>query len=145
MPRKKRARAKGSDVDMTPMIDVVFQLIIFFIVTIKLDQEVNEDIKLWDTPHGPPIEEQDPGTTVIEVDQRGWISMHGAQLKPSQLLNILQAKKRRMGADFPIIIRGDYRAQHKDIRRVMDMCTRIGIWRISFMAVKERKQPRKWQ
>ncbi len=145
MPRKKRKRSGGSDVDMTPMIDVVFQLIIFFIVTIKLDQEINEDIKLWDTPNAAPVEDVPPNTTIIEVDQHGWISMHGAQLKPSQLLSILQAKKRRQGSDFPIVIRGDYRAQHKDIRRVMDMCTRIGIWRISFMAVQERKQKRRWQ
>jgi biopolymer transport protein ExbD len=141
----RKQRSLGSDVDMTPMIDVVFQLIIFFIVTIKLDQEVNENIRLWKAEHGPPIEEQQPGTTIIEVDQHGWISMHGAQLTKSQLLNILKTKRDRRGSDFPVIIRGDHRARHKDIRSVMDMCTRIGIWRISFMAIKEEKQRRRWQ
>lgn len=141
----RRKKSPAADIDMTPMIDVVFQLIIFFIVTIKLDQEINEDIELWKTPHAPPIEKDMPGTTIIEVDQRGWISMHGAQLKRKQLYNMLRNKKDRFGGDFPVIIRGDHRTRHKDIRAVMDMCTGIGIWRISFMAIKEEKQKRRWQ
>jgi biopolymer transport protein ExbD len=117
----------------------VFQLIIFFIVTIKMEQDINEDIRLEDAKHGPTIEKQDPRTTVIEVDRRGWISMHGAQLTPNQLRNILVSKYKRLGQSFPILIRGDARARHEDIRSVMDICTSIGIWRISFAAIKERK------
>ena len=39
--RKRVTHNEGADVDMTPMIDVVFQLIIFFIVTIKLNEQIN--------------------------------------------------------------------------------------------------------
>ncbi|EFK97443.1 Biopolymer transport protein ExbD/TolR, partial [sediment metagenome] len=43
--------------DMTPMIDCVFQLMIFFIVTFKLDADmINEKIELAQSPHGPAIE-----------------------------------------------------------------------------------------
>ena len=77
--------------------------------------------------------------TVIEVDQWGWISMHGAKLSKSQLRNMMQSKRRRTGRSFPIMIRGDYRTKHEDIRAVMDICTGIGIWKIDFAAVKEKK------
>jgi len=138
----KKHRHKGShegcDIDMTPMIDVVFQLIIFFIVTIKMEQDVNPDIVLANAKWGPVIKEEDPRTMVVEVSQRGWISIHGAQLTRTKFLDIMTGRLKRYGA-FPVLIRGDYRAKHEDIRAVMDICSQIGIWRINFAAIKEKK------
>jgi len=125
---------------MTPMIDVVFQLIIFFIVTTKMEQDVNPDIELADARHGPIIAEEDPHTLTVEVDWRGWISMRGAQLSKPKFQKIVQARYNRYG-EFPVLIRGDYQTRHEDIRSVMDMCTRVGIWRVSFAAVQEYKVP----
>ena len=122
------------------MIDVVFQLIIFFIVTMQAQKEENKDIILEPAPYGPELSEQDPRTMVIEIDRRGWISMHGAQLRKKNLQNLLKARARRFG-EFPILIRADGRARHKDIKGVMDICTASGIWRINFLAIKEDKTP----
>jgi len=137
MPRK-RSRSEGCEVNMTPMIDVVFQLIIFFIVSMKIEQELNPDIELEPAPYGPVIADEDPRTLVVEVDRRGWISIHGAQLSKQKFLQIMEGRYRRYGR-FPVLIRGDSRAQHADIRAVMDICTRVGIWRVSFAAIKEKK------
>ena len=52
---------KQCETDMTPMIDVVFQLIIFFIVTIKMDEK-KEDIELEKSPHGPEIKKEEDNT-----------------------------------------------------------------------------------
>jgi biopolymer transport protein ExbD len=129
----------GSGLDMTPMIDVVFQLIIFFIVTITVDQKMNEDIQLEFSKNGPVKEQEESRTTVIEVDRRGWISMHGTPLSKGQLQDLLQRKYRQLGGAFPILIRGDMRTRHQDIRAVMDLCTGINIWKIEFAAIKEKK------
>ena len=138
MRRPRRDRSAGCDIDMTPMIDVVFQLIIFFIVTMKMEQDYNPDIILDMAIHGPAIEDQDPRTSIIEVDRRGWISVHGAQLSGQQLYNIVKRKFDKYGP-YPILIRGDSRAPHQYIRNVMDICTSVGIWRINFCAIKEKK------
>ena len=50
---KKERIAAGCAVDLTPMIDVVFQLIIFFIVTMQAQKEENKDIILEPAPYGP--------------------------------------------------------------------------------------------
>ena len=126
-----------ADLDMTPMIDVVFQLIIFFIVTINLEQNYKEDIELQMAEQAPLIEE-DPMTLVIEVDKRGWISLHGAQATPQQLRAIVRRRYNSLG-EFPVLIRGDRRTRHRDIRAVMDICSDIGIWKINFAAIKEDK------
>ena len=137
-PGKRGARSEGCKTDMTPMIDVVFQLIIFFIVTIKMDQDKNPDIELAPSVHGPAIEDEDPRTMIVEVSQNGWISIHGAQLTRPKFRQIMAARYRRYG-QFPVLIRGDYRARHKAIKDVMDICTGVGIWRINFAAIKEKK------
>lgn len=131
-------RTTGCDVDMTPMIDVVFQLIIFFIVTMKLEQDINPEIELEDARHGPIIEDTDPRQLTIEVDRRGWISIRNAQFSQQRLYEFMRHRYRQYGA-FPVLIRADRRTRHNDVKAVMDICTRVGIWRISFAAVHERK------
>ena len=135
----ERRKLEGSPIDMTPMIDVVFQLIIFFIVTIQMEKEYNREIELANAPDGPAIEKEDPRTTIIEVDRRGWISLRGAKVSKARLRKIMKTKFRRRGGAFPVLIRGDWRARHQDIRAVMDICTSVGIWRINFAAIKEKK------
>ncbi len=138
---KKRAgnrRNEEAVVDLTPMIDVVFQLIIFFIVTITISKDLNRDILLEQAPRGPEIAGEDPRTFTIEVDQRGWISLNNAQVSREKLREIVQRRYNRYG-QFPVMIRGDYRTAHRDIRAVMDLCSEIGIWRVSFVAIKEKK------
>lgn len=138
MRRKAKIKIEGCDLDMTPMIDVVFQLIIFFIVTINLEQKYNEDITLEDAPNAPLLKDE-PMLMVIEVDKRGWISLRGAQVTPSQLKSIVQARYNKM-SEFPVLIRADSATKHRDVRAVMDICSEIGIWKISFAAIKEHKK-----
>jgi len=134
-----RKKTKDGQVDMTPMIDVVFQLIIFFIVTIQMEKEYNRDIKMERAPDGPAIEgKQDPRTIVLEIDRRGWISIRGAQLSKTKLQSIMQNRYNRFG-EFPVLIRADKRTRHTDVKSVMDICTGCGIWRINFAAIKEEK------
>jgi biopolymer transport protein ExbD len=120
------------------MIDVVFQMIIFFIVTIKMDESINEDIVLPEARQGPLYDNPNPRTLVIEVDRRGWLSIGAVQFTEKGLRQAINSGVRR-GGPFPVMIRADHRAKHQDVRRVMDLCTEAGIWRINFAAIKEPK------
>jgi len=135
----KRARNDaGCDVDMTPMIDVVFQLIIFFIVTITLDQEINEDIELEYAKHGPIIEKELERSITIEVDDRGHISIQNAQLSLTKLHSIMANRTKKFG-EFPVYIRADKDTKHADVKSVMDICTDVNLWRVSFIAMNDDK------
>jgi biopolymer transport protein ExbD len=129
--------------DMTPMIDVVFQLIIFFVVTLKMTTDVNMDIILEDGKNGVTLTQDTmpPTTLEIELDRRGRISIHNATLSESQLRDILKARVRKHGREFPVMIRADRRTQHERVKRVMDICTGpgVGIWKLSFVAIQEHK------
>ena len=132
-----RRHSGGCELDMTPMIDVVFQMIIFFIVTVKFTENFNEDIRLENGPNAQEIKTKDMAATmIVEVDKRGWISLNGAQTTPAQLRSLIKRRYDRMG-EFPVLIRGDYRTKHRDIRTVMDICSESGIYQITFVAIKE--------
>lgn len=136
--RRKRS-TEGSELDMTPMIDVVFQMIIFFIVTIKMDENINEEIELEPAKQGPLYEGDDPRTLVIEVDRRGWLSVGAVQFTEKGMRQAIRSGVKRSRGPFPVMIRADRRTLHKDVRKVMDMCSEEGIWRIDFAAIKEAK------
>ncbi len=136
-----KSHTSQCEIDMTPMIDVVFQLIIFFVVTMKMNQDNNQDIVLEDGQHGTVItaDTMPPTTLEIEVDRRGRVSIHNATLSDSNLRDILRSRVNRFGNEFPVLIRADRRAQHEKVRRVMDVCTASGIWKLSFVAIEEHK------
>ncbi len=136
-----KSRTDQCEMDMTPMIDVVFQLIIFFVVTLKMTSDVNKDIELEDGKHGVTITEDNrpPSTLEIELDRYGRISIHNAKLTNDQLSMIMLNRVNKLGNQFPVLIRADYRAKHEQVKKVMDICTARGIWKLSFVAIQEHK------
>ncbi len=136
----KKPKEEGG-VNMTPMIDVVFQLIIFFVCTVELErQAIDESIRLSMSPHGPAVEQKDPREVVVEVDDRGRISIARTYMSETVLRNLLRNVVASHGQTTPIIIRAAGEAQHEDIRRVMDAAANAGLWKVSFAATKEVAQ-----
>ena len=136
----KKRNVEGCEMNMTPMIDVVFQLIIFFVVTLKMTEEINPDIVVEDGKHGEIItaDNQPTQTVTIEVSRRGRVSISNATLSMNMLENIIRSRYNKFGS-FPVMVRADYRTRHEDVKRVMDVCTRNGVWKVGFIAVHDRR------
>lgn len=131
------------NINMTAMIDVVFQMIIFFVCTVQLEQEaISEWIALPDAPHGPLVaDEKDPRTITIEVDDKGKIFIARTQLSEEKLRKVLAKTVNDYGAlgpSIPIRIRADAAAQHSGVKRVLDACTAAGLHNIHFIATKDK-------
>ena len=135
-----RKLTENPQLDMTPMIDVVFELIIFFVVTLKMAQEKDETIRLEDGKHGIILtpEELPPGHMIVDIAKNGRISMNNGTMTPEQVGQRVKDRYRRYG-EFPVLIRADYRVKHEHVARVMNACTSNGIWKIAFVAVQDRK------
>ncbi len=135
---------ENPQLDMTPMIDVVFELIIFFVVTLTEAQRKDETIELEDGQHGIVLtpEELPPTHMMIDigVDRKGKarISMGDRDVTPEEIGRRVKEKMRKVG-EFPVLIRADYAVKHSAVARVMNACTANGIWKISFVAVGEDK------
>ncbi len=126
--------------DMTPMIDVVFELIIFFVVTLTEAQKKDESIELEDGRHGIVLtpEELPPTHMMIDIAASGRISMGDKTLTPDEIGRRVKDKFRRIG-EFPVMIRADFATPHRFVAQVMNAVTANGIWKISFVAIGEDK------
>ena len=120
------------------MIDVVFQLIIFFVCTTNMQNSIDDRIQLAIAPHGKPIVKKDPREIKIDVDAKGHISIARTYISPDVLKSILRKSIQEYGSDTPIIIRGDNEARHQAIQSAMNACTDAGIYRIKFSVLKEK-------
>ena len=137
----KKTRNEDASLDMTPMIDVVFQLIIFFVVTLKMSDDKDTTIKLEDGKYGITLtqDELPPSQLMIDVARNGRVSLSNMTLTDQMLAQKVKERKARYGADFPCMIRADYRTKHRDVARVMNICAACGVWKLSFVAVQEAK------
>ncbi|MDF7823225.1 biopolymer transporter ExbD [Pontiellaceae bacterium B12227] len=140
--RRNLQKGSGGGINMTPMIDVVFQMIIFFVCTAQLEREqFSEWINLPDSPNAPEMaQEKDPRTITIEVDEKGKITIGRTPLSISKLRKVLTktvADYGVYGPSIPIQIRGDAMSHHSNVRKVMDVCTESGLYKIAFIAVKD--------
>lgn len=125
--------------DMTPMIDVVFQLIIFFVVTAAMQNKALEsNVRMAMAPNGPVEEVKDPRTVTVDVVADGTIQIMKTRISEGQLLTILNNARKTSGQSTPVVIRGDLVTKHDAIKRVMDICGKAGLWKIRFAALKEK-------
>ena len=139
-----RKSQENPQLDMTPMIDVVFELIIFFVVTLTQANAKDETVRLEDGKHGIELtpDELPPTHLIVDVARTGRISMCDVTITPAELGRRVRERMRKYG-EFPVLIRADYRAKHKSVAEVMNACTQNGIWKLSFVAVYDRKSEKK--
>jgi len=126
--------------NLTAMIDVVFQLIIFFVCTVNMqDKAIDDRIKLAMAPNGKVVRIKDPLEVKVDVSDTGVVSISRTPLSMSMLTIILnKARADARGANVPVLIRADARVKHETVRKVMDACTAAKIWKIKFTALKEK-------
>ena len=139
-----RKSQENPQLDMTPMIDVVFELIIFFVVTLTQANAKDETVRLEDGKHGIELtpDELPPTHLIVDVARTGRISMCDVTITPAELGRRVRERMRKYG-EFPVMICADYRAKHKAVAEVMNACTQNGIWKLSFVAVYDRKSEKK--
>ncbi len=116
--------------NLTPMIDVVFQLLIFFMVaTTFLDPEKEIEIELPEAESGaaPDVELEQ---IVINVFSDGRVVLSGEEIARDELLAALRAAARN-DPDTAVTIRGDRQTHHESIVQVMDACGQAGLVNLS--------------
>ncbi|MEM6999684.1 MAG: biopolymer transporter ExbD [Pseudomonadota bacterium] len=131
MAKKRRGRHEAN-VELTPLIDVVFLLLIFFMVSTTFVRETQLQINL---PEASGEEQQvDPGTIEITIDRRGEYAVSGRLLISSDKQTLVRALRemRDPGQDSPrVVITADANAAHQSVVRAMDAAGTVGLTRIS--------------
>lgn len=129
-------RREEPNIDLTPLIDVVFLLLIFFMVSTTFRRESDIQIDLPEaSPKSAPNEEQ-PLTVGIDADGR--YSINGRALPDARLETISAALAEAAGEDRdqPLIIRADGRTPHQAVVTAMDAAGRLGFRRLAIATVQ---------
>lgn len=131
----QRRDPEPAGMQLAPMIDIVFLLLIFFIVTWQFSRE-EMDLKI-----AVPTSEEgaDPqrvlGEIIVNVRADGTVSVWGQQKTHAQLSETLR-EIATQHKNQPVRLRGDATTEFQEIVKVMDVCQRAGIWNISFATQK---------
>jgi biopolymer transport protein ExbD len=119
---------------MTPMIDVVFQLLIFFIVTLKQEDILSRlDVSRPAPEQTAPPEEQIKDLLTIEVHEDGYI----LQGRPMSLA-VLDARLTRLAGfskDVSVIIKCTADSPHRNLVALLDLCAKAGLNNLSVFSM----------
>jgi len=116
---------------LAPMIDIVFLLLIFFIVTWQFSRSETElNVSVPTAEEGSELN-RPKGEIIINVLQDGTIRVEGITVDLAQLHDKLAAIARQF-ENQPVRIRGDGKVAYQRIVEVIDTCQKAGIWNISF-------------
>jgi biopolymer transport protein ExbD len=116
---------------MAPMIDIVFLLLIFFIVTGQLSKSETElDVSVPTTAEGAEPERVQ-GEKIINVLIDGRVIVDRTPLTQDELF-VMMKKLAELYKNQPIRLRADSKTEYQHVINVISTCTKAGIWNISF-------------
>ena len=132
-----RKSQENPALDMTPMIDVVFELIIFFVVTIKSEDMFSRLNANRPAPSNGSPSESDT-TVTIQIgrgrDANGAIVYNGREVKRKELdANLHEVS--RTSKKTPIIVRATGDSPHKALVDVLDICYRNELFSVSIFTM----------
>jgi biopolymer transport protein ExbD len=134
-----RKAQENPQLDMTPMIDVVFELIIFFVVTIKQEDLFTKLNANRPAPASSSSSSSESDTTVtIEIgrgrDANGVIVYNKREIRRKELDQNLKEVS-RTSKKTPIIIRCAEDSPHKALVDVLDICYRNQLYSVSIFTL----------
>jgi biopolymer transport protein ExbD len=117
-----------SEINITPLLDLAFVLLIIFVITTPLlEQGLNLKLPTGGRPDRP-IERRDVRT--VEVSPQGLYLLDRQRFSLDQIEAAL-ARDFQANPNLVVYLRGDENCRWRDIEAVMDRCQRHGITRIS--------------
>ena len=129
----RRRRARGDDdseVNMTPMLDVVFIMLIFFIVTASFVKESGIDVN---RPDAATAERKERGNILVAISPTGQIWIDKRQVD----IRAVRANIERLHAENPqgaVVIQADSESKNGLLVQVMDAARLAGVTSVSIAA-----------
>lgn len=133
----RRKKKEAPEISMAPMIDVVFLLLLFFMVTTTFNRQTEVNIKLPEAKGTEPETHEKMVTLIIDAD--GIYSLKGEDGLPHELVNqntdaLKQEllKLARHAAQLPFIIKADGKTPHQAVIAALDSARQAGFTHITF-------------
>ena len=120
-----------SSLSLTPLIDVIFLLLIFFIVATNFSEKESEiDIELPSASQAMPLTSQ-PAEFVININDKGQYFVDGNFRQPEEIERVLHSKAANNPLTQTVVIRADRRVDWEYVSTAFDLCKKAGIYEYS--------------
>ncbi len=127
----RRRRAEDVGVNLTPLIDVVFLLLIFFMVSTTFTRETQLSLDLPEA-QGQPREASEEEIEIL-IDEAGAYRVNGQGLVDNNMRTLQAAIYKISAGDttLPMTITADAQATHENVVRAMDAAGQMGFVHLS--------------
>lgn len=126
-------KSSSAEVNMGPLLDMVFILLIFFVITTNFNRQTGVDVN---KPKAQSAVSQGQKTIMVGITKEGTIHIHGRQVTSDGLVRVLTREIAKR-PDATVVIVGDRGATLGRSVEVMDLCARAGVSKVSVAADQE--------
>ena len=132
----RQAPREELELNLTPLIDVVFLLLIFFMVSTTFQKETEISLQLPRASNEPP--ETVPDRIEVLVTAAGRFYVNDQELVQGDVESLQNALHEVSGGrnDIPLTLRADAQTAHQDFVTVLDAAGKLGMNRVSIAATR---------
>ncbi|MCC7280515.1 MAG: biopolymer transporter ExbD [Chromatiaceae bacterium] len=142
-------RPEPPDINLAPLIDVVFLLLIFFMVTTTFKDEVGIQVQL---PQAQGEAAAESRALTLVIDASGVFYVNDRQVADTQPDTLRQALGQAIGqagpkaddrapGDTPLVLMADAKTPHQAVMTALDVASQLGLTRFSFAASRTPEAP----
>lgn len=136
MRARRQAQSDDAEVNMTPMLDVVFILLIFFIVTaVFLDETAFEMIGPKQPEDANPPD--DVMTILVDVTDRDQVFVNGSIVARSAVRAAIEKQRAELGPKSVVAVKGHRESSHDLVTYVFDQAKQAEAANVSLQKPKE--------
>src|SRR5262245_29175498 len=133
----KPKRASILAINMTPMIDMVFQLLIFFLVATRFMKTERElDMMLPSASEARPLTAT-PRELFVNIDQNGRFFIEGQFRLEEELEHVMKQAAANNPLTQTVVIRADRQADWQSVATAINVCKKVGIANYTAMMADE--------
>ena len=147
MGRKQESEVSSTDIDMTPMIDMTFQLITFFMFVMNFSEAEQDDrIQLPSSQLAKPVEGAMESPITLQLTNKGSIVYAGEEVAVADIGAYLEREKTVMlesGKEpnaATVIVRADGRSKTGEVQKIIQTCQEKGFERFARRAQYDEGQ-----
>lgn len=140
-------RPEDPEINLAPLIDAVFMLLIFFMVSTTFKDDVRLEVKLPQAS-GEVAQDEPPRLLEVIIDREGDFYVNDEQVVDREsatlkraLAGAVAAAGGEGGTDLPVLIKADAQTPHQAVITVMDAASQLGLVRIAFAASQPQSNP----
>lgn len=127
----KRPETQKPELNIAPMIDVLFSLLLFFMVATSFTKETRLSVQLPEANGEPPVTDVKPMEIVISA--AGDFSVNGRPLLNRSIETLMKVMSQESGgkSDIPLILSADRNTPHQAVVTAMDAAGKLGFTQLS--------------